>query len=279
MTDLVEGARGPAMAGRLRGTAFQITMAMTIPRCRGPTSLIEHPIGVDLLGQTSIPAFTTSDTGEYVNAQHAGHVILLEYLRAEYDVKTQDMTLAALDNWDSLYIKSGQQRSQFMLLYRMAYEEAVAHGGMEMNPVAKTYYLFKKLGISKNERRDILLKTNGDLSQFENICSLISNLAADEENRAHGSTRTNMAGQFHTQDGEYGEDSSYQYYDADDWSHETWCTTEEPWYQDEYGTWHTWHAEDPSWSQDDWYDDSWAYAQEPAAPAATEETLDGKVLD
>ena len=44
-----------------------------------------------------------------------------------------------------------------------------------MNPVAKTYYLFKKLGISKNERLDILLKTNGDLSQFEPICQLITN--------------------------------------------------------------------------------------------------------
>ena len=71
MTDLSESARGPAMTGRLRGTAFQIAMAMTIPRCRGPTSQIEHPIGADLLGQARIPAFTTSDsqTRQYDNTK------------------------------------------------------------------------------------------------------------------------------------------------------------------------------------------------------------------
>ena len=77
------------------------------------------------------------------------------------------MVLAVLDNWDSLFIKSGQQRFQFMFLYRMAFDEAVEIVGMNMNDTAKTYYLFKKLGISKSECRDFLLKTNGDSSQFE----------------------------------------------------------------------------------------------------------------
>ena len=64
MTDLSESARGPAMTGRLRGTAFQMAMAMTVTRCQGPTSLLSKPIGADLLGQASIPEFTTTDTNE-----------------------------------------------------------------------------------------------------------------------------------------------------------------------------------------------------------------------
>ena len=70
----------------------------------------------------------------------------------------------------------------------MAFDEAVEIGGMNMNDTAKTYYLSKKLGISKSERRDLLLKTNGDLSQLEYICTLSNNLAADDECRAYAST-------------------------------------------------------------------------------------------
>ena len=86
---------------------------------------------------------------------------------------------------------------------------------------------------------------------------MISNLAADEENRAHGSTRTNMAGQFHTHDGDT-EDWANHGWDGDDWSQETWWSTEEeePWhYQDENGTWHSWQAEDP-WNENYWQEDS-----------------------
>ena len=164
------------------------------------------------------------------------------------------MTLAALDNWESLYIKSGQQRSQFMLLYKMAFDEAVELGGMDMNAVAKTYYLFKKLGISKAERREILLKCNGDLTQFESICTLISNLAADEEGRAQGSTKTVMSSQFHSQAETWNPEDEYWNSDDDRVQMETWWADQDTWYGDSGDGWseHAWHTSDADWHSDEW---------------------------
>ena len=62
----------------------------------------------------------------------------------------------------------------------MAFDEAVEYGGMGMNIVARTYFLFNKLGIFKAERKEFLLKVNGDMSQFEIICGIITSLASDE---------------------------------------------------------------------------------------------------
>ena len=76
-------------------------MALTAQRCRGPTSLVEVVSGDDLLAEPEIPVFTTVDTNETVVYQAPGRRILLTTLQAEYGVKTQDMALAALDNWEA----------------------------------------------------------------------------------------------------------------------------------------------------------------------------------
>ena len=51
VTDLPDTAKGPSMAGRLRGTGFQLAMALSHPRCRGPTSLVVQVKGEELLAE------------------------------------------------------------------------------------------------------------------------------------------------------------------------------------------------------------------------------------
>ena len=66
-----------------------------------------------------------------------------------------------------------------MIMYRMTYQEAAENGGLAINPTGMTFYLFKALGITGSERRDLLLKVNGDLSKFEEICQIIASLDQD----------------------------------------------------------------------------------------------------
>ena len=49
----------------------------------------------------------------------------------------------------------------------MSLEEAEEQGGLTMNNVGRSYYLLKKCGISKSERRDFLLQIQGDLNRYE----------------------------------------------------------------------------------------------------------------
>ena len=62
------------MAGRLRGTAFQLLMALSHPRCRGPTSLVVQVKGEELLAEPEIPSFTTTDDGTLVPFRLLAHV-------------------------------------------------------------------------------------------------------------------------------------------------------------------------------------------------------------
>ena len=134
-----------------------------------------------------------------------------------------------------------------MQLYRMAFDEAVEYGGMGMNIVAKTYFLFNKLGISKAEREELLLKVNGDMSQFEMICGIITSLASDEEGQTYESTTTRMSTQFYTGDYEYHAD--WQYYECED---EGVYWQDDAWYEDD-----VWH-DAAEWSETNWADtDRW----------------------
>ena len=116
-----------------------------------------------------------------------------------------------------------------------------------MNTVAKTYFLFKKLGVSKAERKELLLKVNGDMSQFEMICGITTSLASGEEGRAYESTTTRMSTQFYTGDYEYDEDR--QYYECED---EGLYWQDDVWYEDD-----VWH-DAAEWSETNWADtDAW----------------------
>ncbi len=175
--------------------------------------------------------------------------LLLIALKDEYGAKTQDMILAAPGNWESLHIKASHPRTQFMQLYRMAFDEAVEFGGMGMNSVAKTYFLFKKLGTSQAERKELLLKVNGDMTQF------VTSLASDEEGRAYESPTTRMSTTLYA-GGDYEYDNEdWQYHKCEDdgvyWQDESWCD-----YGD-YGA-EVWH-DTADWSeQTNWADtDAW----------------------
>lgn len=50
-TDVPEHASGPAIAGRLRGTAFQLALSLSADRYDPDTGQVRHMVGDDLLAQ------------------------------------------------------------------------------------------------------------------------------------------------------------------------------------------------------------------------------------
>ena len=65
------------------------------------------------------------------------------------------MSVAALDQWEALHIYPGMSRLSFLMVFRLSYDEALDQVGLEMNNIGKSYYLMKKLGMGKAEKRDL----------------------------------------------------------------------------------------------------------------------------
>ena len=154
------------MAGRLRGSAFQLAVQLKVQRYEAPSHEPVEVTGDALLALPTAAAYVANN-GQQIPEQQAGASLLLAALEREYLPRVQDMTIAALDPWEELTIPQGMSRADFLFLFRAAYAEANQRGGLVLNSTARSYQLFKKLGVSKQERRDILLKVDGDLSRFE----------------------------------------------------------------------------------------------------------------
>ena len=123
VTDVPEKAAGPAMAARLRGTAFQMAMRITTQRISldaATGAVTSTPLaGAEALACQSMPEFTHPHTGEVVAAQRAGATLLMHALQAEFLPHNQNLVIAALDQWDTLMIPHGMSRADFLLLFRM----------------------------------------------------------------------------------------------------------------------------------------------------------------
>ena len=95
-TDLPETAAGPAMAGRLRGTAFQLAMALRGDRLDVVQGVVRMMVGDELLSQASHAAWQDPQIGQQFPEAPAGATVLLAALQAEYGVQDQDMSISSL---------------------------------------------------------------------------------------------------------------------------------------------------------------------------------------
>ena len=184
VTDVPEKAAGPAMAARLRGTAFQMAMRLTTQRISldaATGAVTSTPLtGAEALACQSMPEFTHPHTGEVVAAQRAGATLLMHALQAEFLPHNQNLVIAALDQWDTLMIPHCMSRADFLLLFRMSFEEAEEHGGLQINNIGRSYYLLKKCSCSRDERRDYLLQVSGDLNRYEDIYNIVKRFARED---------------------------------------------------------------------------------------------------
>ena len=103
-TDLPETAAGPAMAGRLHGTAQQYALSLKRDRLDLDTGLRREMQGDELLAQSSHPEWT--DAGGTVHpAEPAGGAILLTALQdpvVGFGTHAQDMSISSLESFFTL---------------------------------------------------------------------------------------------------------------------------------------------------------------------------------
>ena len=71
--------------------------------------------------------------------QVAGCQLLVRMLADSFAPQEQHTTIASLEQWDALHQPRNMTRSDFLLLYQMALEEAHAHGGFDMNDAGKSF--------------------------------------------------------------------------------------------------------------------------------------------
>ena len=90
------------MAGRLRGTAFQVAMNLKMVRLDLTTGQMREMKGDELLAQPSHDAWMAPN-GELFAAETAGASVLMQALIREFEVQDQDMSVVALDSFFSLF--------------------------------------------------------------------------------------------------------------------------------------------------------------------------------
>ena len=204
---LLEFCIGPAVAGRLRGAAFQFALSLSaryLDIAFGTAGICCVTTGDELLSQPSHDALsgcvtpaTPSSSGCVIPAASSGGSVLIRALQFEYGMEDQDWALVSLDALFQHARGSGSLSEKF---------------------------------------KDDLLMQFGDLSRFGDITRLMSRLARTEQGQA-SSAMPAMSGQF-WQDSDWHQDDWY-----DDWSwHET-GTWHSSWDDDWWSSPDDWAAE------------------------------------
>ena len=241
-TEVMPHCAGPAIAGRLRGTAFQFALSLSAERLDQETVHVGQAYrrrvmtGDELLAQDAHDELTDSAGVVHPRAT-SGAQVLLRALHTEFGLEDQDMTLVALESFFG-HARGSQSLGDYMTMWRLCLEEAQTHSGLVINDVAKSYLLLRSSGLSEKRKDDVLMHVAGDLSRHAEIVRLLHRLA-----RAEGSSTTSsvpsMAGQ-------YWQDSGW---DQDSWHDDWWQSS---WQDESDGTWaaDSWHGDD-GWQEGD----------------------------
>ena len=255
-TDISESACGPAMAGRLKGAAFQIANTIRENRLDLTTGLAREMVGDELLAQPSHDAWQNA-AGQQFPAEPAG-ATLLQALTREFGMQEQEMNIQSLDAF-FLHHRGNMNLSDYLTMWRMTYDEANQNSGLEINNVGKSYLLLRTSGLSDRLKDDIKLKLDGNLARFEDLMTILQRMAHAEQNS--GSSIPEMVKQHYGQQDEDWQD--------DGWSwHEGW---------DEWNTWYG-YDDDYKWTdEEEWQSGDWSQ-HIPAAEdgAAQHDELYGK---
>ena len=130
-TELQEHCMGPAVAGRLRGAAFQFALSLSADRldiASGVAGIRRIMTGDELLSQQSHDAFTDGQ-GIAHPAEAAGGSVLLRALQREYGMEDQDLALVSLDAFFQ-HARGSGNLGEYMTMFNLCFNEAQAAAGL-----------------------------------------------------------------------------------------------------------------------------------------------------
>lgn len=163
---------GPLLAGRLRGRAQQIALGLRLP---DPNGHIDT--GNAALVRLSVDEVRDPSSGIIIQqATPSGVQALMSALRAALGEADQLQATRALET----FFEFKHQRMtlpEWSVQWQLNLDEAMAHSGLELNNVAKTYLYFKSSGLNQKFLDDLLLQVHGDMRRFEEVRTLMLRMA------------------------------------------------------------------------------------------------------
>ena len=165
-------AVGPLVAGRLRGRAQQIAMNLRLP---DPTGHVD--VGDAALVRLSVDEVRDPTTGQVVQQMiPSGVQALLNELRSAFGEAEQLQATKALETFFE-FRRGRLSLQEWSVQWQINLEETIAHAGLEINQVARTYLYLKSSGLSTKAVDDLLLQVHGDMRRFEEIRTLLLRMA------------------------------------------------------------------------------------------------------
>ena len=193
-TSLTDIQAGPAMAGRLRGSAFQFALRMSANRLDVTTGERRLMSGDELLAQPRHDDYTHGD-GTFHARESAGAQHLLEGLEIEYGLDAEDRTIAALGSFFNSR-RGNQSMEQYISMHELAFDEAVTDAGLQMNAVGRSWFLMQGSGLSDAQLNDFKLRIDGDLTRYQDLRNLLRKFSPEHLQQARQSTVPEMTKQF-----------------------------------------------------------------------------------
>ena len=136
---------------------------------------VERSTGAVLTGVEAVNAPAEPETLT-TDAKPSGIECILKALFDAYGDDAQDLQGYYLDRFFSLY-RGNSSLMDYMTAFRLRYEAAEEHAALTINGTGLTHLLLKNSGLSGKFIDDLLLKLDGDRSQFGVVYKLLTRLA------------------------------------------------------------------------------------------------------
>ena len=215
------------IAGRLKAGAGKLALKLKLerPRAHQPPT---HDTGADALVRERIEEVRDPQTGIITQSRiPSGIERLIATLVERYGLDDQDTVTVALDHFFK-FRREGLPLQEFVNEFVTRYDEAESKAGLQINNVGLCHLMLDYSNISDKSKDDLKLRVDGDISQYEQIKTLMLRMAKAPE-------REKLA--YHA-DG----------WTAEDWQEADWLDgTEAYWYDEATEVWHG--------SKYDFYDD------------------------
>ena len=109
-------------------------------------------------------------------AQVSGISLLLDKLTDVYALDDKEKAWTSLDKFFNLY-QGNKDFQTYLVEFNRLFEEAERHGNLQMNNVSKNCLFFSRASLSGQRLTDLRRKVDGDLTRFEEMVALQSEVA------------------------------------------------------------------------------------------------------
>ena len=186
-TDMETTKMGPAICGRLRGTAFQYAMQLSQTRLNMTTGALELMPAPELFAEAACDEWTHPQDGTVFPAMGSGASFLIESLKQEFSGNEQDLQWQALNAVLELF------REHSAIADNHAVLDLTWTGGLYMNDVGRSFFLLRSAQLTERQLNYIIACIDGDLSRYSDILQLVSQMLCNQR-RAQAATVPAMAG-------------------------------------------------------------------------------------